>query len=108
MPLGNQWYRTDNDTDGHYQDKRAEYFFTHTQELRDAGVMAVLFGAGNAGGTTNTDAKGDGVTNPTSFCTAHGKSSGQVCNDHVSTVADDDGGYLRSAGRQYYGAPVSL
>ena len=44
--------------------------------------------------TTNTDAKGDGMTNPApvnSFqCNA--------CNTHVSQYSDDDGGYLRIFG----------
>jgi hypothetical protein len=108
IPLGNQYFQTVNDTDGHYQDNRAEYFFGHPQELVDAGVIALLFGRGNGGSTTYTDDKGDGITNPASFCTTDGVSSGQICNDHVSAVSDDDGGYLRMAATDYYQAPVHL
>jgi hypothetical protein len=108
VPLGNQWFQSENNSDGHYQDNRAEYFFAHPQELINAGVIAVLYGRGNDGSTTNTDAKFDGVTNPASFCSADGTSSGTVCNTHASTVTDDDGGYLRMAATAYYGAPITL
>ena len=108
IPLGNQYFQTENNTDGHYQDNRAEYFFAHPQELVDVGVIALLFGRGNGGSTTYTDDKGDGITNPASFCTTDGVSSGQICNDHVSAVSDDDGGYLRMAADAYYQAPVHL
>ena len=31
VPLGNQWAASENNTDGHYQDNRAEYFFGHVE-----------------------------------------------------------------------------
>jgi hypothetical protein len=108
VPLGNQYFATENNTDGHYQDNRAEYFFSHMTELRDIGIIGVLYGAGADGPTTNWDWKGDGVTNPPSFCTARGTSSGQTCNNHTSTVSDDDGGYIRMAAANYYKAPVPV
>ncbi len=40
VPLGNQSMRSVDNTDGHYQDNRAEYFFGHVQELLNAGVIA--------------------------------------------------------------------
>lgn len=102
-PLGNQYFQTDNNTAGHYQDNRAQYFlgdgpsYSHLQNFASAGVVGVLFGSGMSGQTTYTDANGDGVTNPApvySFqCNA--------CNAHVSTVSDDDGGYLRQFGGAY-------
>lgn len=104
VPEGNQYFDTVNNTDGHYQDNRAEYVFGHIAELASNGVIGVLFGAGNGGSTVHTDAKGDGITNPASFCTSDGMSSGQVCNNHTSTVSDDDGGYIRLQGQQYYAA----
>ena len=97
-----------NNTDGHYQDNRAEYFFGHMAELQQVGVIGVLYGAGAGGPTTNTDDKADGVTNPPSFCTSRGVSSGEVCNNHTSTVSDDDGGYLRMAATDYYKAPLPI
>jgi len=102
IPEGNQYFDTENNTNGHYQDNRAEYFFGHMDELARAGVIGLLFGAGNGGSTVNTDGMNDGVTNPPSLCTSDGVSSGQVCDTHTSTVSDDDGGYLRMAGQQYY------
>ncbi len=98
VPVGNQYYQTMNNTDGHYQDNRAEYFLAHPTQLTAAGIVAVLFGAGNAGQTSYMDAKGDGVTNPAPV------NSWQcsMCNNHPSTVADDDGGFMRVAVGAYY------
>ena len=108
VPLGNQWSRSENNTAGHYQDNKAEYFFAHPAELRAAGAIAVLFGQATAGSTTNTDADHDGITNPPEVCTSDGLTSGTVCNTHVATVSDDDGGYLRTAAAAYYAAPLPL
>ena len=102
VPEGNQYFDTENNTDGHYQDNRAEYFFGHVGELAGSGIIGVLFGAGNGGSTTHTDSKGDGITNPAAICNADGLSAGQICANHTSTVADDDGGYIRAQGQQYY------
>ena len=98
VPVGNQYYQTMNNTDGHYQDNRAEYFLAHPDQLTAAGIVAVLFGKANAGQTNYTDDKGDGITNPAPV------SSWQCngCNNHVSTVGDDDGGFLRAAVGAYY------
>jgi len=108
VPVGNQYFRSENNTDGHFQDNRAEYIFGHVPELIEAGIIGALFGAGNAGNTTYGDAKKDGVTNPPAICTTDGISSGQICNDHPSTVADDDGGYIRMMGQAYYQNPLPL
>jgi hypothetical protein len=108
VPLGNQYFQTENNTDGHYQDNRAEYIFSHIPELIQNGIVGAMFMAGNAGNTTYNDAKGDGITNPPSFCTTDGTSSGQICNNHASTVSDDDGGYVRMSAKQYYTNPVPL
>ena len=100
VPVGNQYYQTMNNTDGHYQDNRAEYFLAHPDQLTAAGIVAVLFGSGNAGQTTYTDAKNDGITNPAPV------NSWQCnqCNNHVSVWSDDDGGFLRVMVAAYYGA----
>ena len=98
VPAGNQYYRTMDNTDGHYQDNRSEYFLAHPTQLTAAGIVAVLFGAGNAGQTSYMDAKADGITNPAPVnswqCNA--------CNTHVSVWPDDDGGFLRVAVGAYY------
>jgi hypothetical protein len=108
VPVGNQYFRTENNTDGHFQDNRVEYLFNHIPELIEAGIVGALIGAGNAGNTTYGDAKNDGITNPPPICTTDGISSGQICNDHPSSVADDDGGYVRMVGQAYYQNPVPL
>ena len=46
IPEGNQYFATVNNTNGHYQDNRAEYFFSHLGELQQAGIIGLLFGAG--------------------------------------------------------------
>lgn len=104
IPEGNQYFDTENNTNGHYQDNRAEYFFSHIPELQAAGIIGLLFGAGNGGSTVQFDGMNDGVTNPAGFCTSDGLSSGQICNNHTSSVADDDGGYIRMAAQAYYAA----
>ena len=42
VPEGNQYYDTEDDTWGHYQDNRSEYLLAHVDELVQAGVV-VLF-----------------------------------------------------------------
>ena len=108
IPLGNQWFTSENNTDGHYQDNRAEYFFGHPSELANIGVIGLLFGKAHDVSTDNTDFKNDGVTNPASTCSTDGVSSGSVCNNHTSTVTDDDGGYLRMAAAAYLASPIAL
>jgi hypothetical protein len=100
VPAGNQYFRTMDNTDGHYQDNRSEYFLAHPDQLVAAGIVAVLFGAGNSGQTSYMDAKGDKITNPAPV------NSWQCnfCNTHVSVWPDDDGGFLRIFVGQYYGA----
>lgn len=108
IPVGNQVSRSENNTPGHYQDNRAEYFFGHLTELRSSGIIGLLFGRGNAGSTTYTDDQQDGITNPPQVCNSDGLSSGVVCNAQVATVSDDDGGYLRAASAAYLAAPLAL
>jgi hypothetical protein len=104
VPVGNQYFLTMNNTAGHYQDNRAEYFLSHTAALVSAGIQAVLFGSGNANQTTYTDAMADGITNNNGVATSGFQCS--ACNTHVSQYADDDGGYLRVfVGRYYQPAP---
>ena len=101
VPMGNQYFDTENNTTDHYQDNRVEYFFSHVGELVQAGLVASLFGQGGVN-TYNYDAAGDGVTNPPSLCTNLGFSGSQICDNHQSTSSDDDGGYLRMVAQQYY------
>ncbi len=103
VPMGNQYFDTMNNTPGHYQDNRAEYILGNVVSFVAAGVIAVLFGPGN-GGTMNTDAKKDGVTNPDPISSYECNK----CNTHKSAYADDDGGYLRLFVGRYMKHPVSI
>lgn len=109
VPMGNQLYRSQNNTKGHWQDNRVEYFFNNMEELRDAGLVGVLFGSTIRDASTYWDASADGVTNPEPICSSDGWSSGKVvCSTLPTLIADDDGGYMRVRAMQYYKAPVPL
>jgi hypothetical protein len=116
VPVGNQYFLTMNNTCGHYQDNVAPYFIAHPSALSSAGIVAVLFGKGNACQTTYADVGtydlggplGDGITNNGGAPTTDLAGWCNACNTHPSTVADDDGGYLRIFVGQYYaGGPPS-
>jgi hypothetical protein len=103
IPLGNTKMRALNNTWGHYQDNRAEWFLddptgTHLALFRDSGVIAFLFGGGASGTTCACDAIGDGITNPAAI-------NG---NTMTSLTADDDGGYFRWRAATYYSAPLNF
>jgi hypothetical protein len=108
VPLGNQYFDNENNTNDHYQDNRAEYIFGHVSELIQTGIAGAIFMAGNAGNTTYNDQDNDGVTNAAPICTTDGVSSGQVCNNHTVTVSDDDGGFVRMSAQNYYKSPLPL
>lgn len=104
VPVGNQASLTMDNSYGHTQDNKVQYLLDHPQELRDIGVRAVLIGSGNPGSTVQWDGQKDGVTNaPVSpLCSTLGVFSRTFCWSAKSTVSDDDGGYLRLRGKQYY------
>ncbi len=102
VPVGNQYFETMNNTCGHYQDNVAPYFISHAGSLSAAGLIAVLFGAGNSCQTDNTDAQHDGITNNNGAPTTDVAGYCNACNTHASSYADDDGGYLRIFVGQYY------
>ncbi len=106
VPVGNQYFLTENNTCGHYQDNVAQYFLGHTQSLFNAGLVAVLFGAGNGCQSNNTDAVGDGVTNNNGQPTVDLQGHCNGCNVNVSGQADDDGGFLRFLVGKYYALNV--
>lgn len=108
IPTGNQYFATMDNSYGHYQDNKVEYFYDHMQELANYGVVALLFGRGNPGSNAHWDENENGVTNGTPFCTTAGMGHGQVCNDHISTVPDDDGGYLRMRSEAYLQDPLQV
>jgi hypothetical protein len=97
IPLGNTVMRAMDDTWGHYQDNKVQWFLgahgrAHLRSLRRAGVVALLFGPGADGTTCACDARRDGVTNPAPI----------DGNRRRSLNADDDGGLFRSLARAYY------
>ncbi|QSA96502.1 cellulose binding domain-containing protein [Methylococcus sp. EFPC2] len=110
IPVGNTLYRSGNNTTGHYQDNRAEYFLqsvleggdtTHLEQYRDAGVVAFLFGAGQDEQTRYFDALEDGVTNPPAIDNRTYNHTDHL-NDRTALNADDDGGFLRAGIGEYY------
>jgi len=98
IPVGNTLMSAMNNTNYHYQDNREQYWLQNypnnqaISELAQAGVIGLLFGAGNGGTTQPYDAAGDGVTNPKAI-------NG---NTRTSSYADDDGGLLRMNVGNYY------
>jgi hypothetical protein len=99
IPLGNTKMRAVNNTHGHYQDNKVEWFFDDPGRVNlgayaRAGVIAFLFGAGGDSSTCACDAAGDGVTNPAPI----------TGNTRNSLSADDDGGYFRERAAAYYAA----
>jgi hypothetical protein len=106
VPLGNQWFDTENGSYGHTQDNRIQYFFAHPEQLMNAGIAAVLFGAGNAGSTTSGYTQNVAVNNLAPTC--HLLYRVETCADHRPIYADDDGGYLRIRSMLYYQRPVAL
>jgi hypothetical protein len=114
VPVGNYYYSTCNNTDGHYEDNRAQYFLEgypsnpHLRQWADAGVIGLLFGRGAGGPTTYGDNKGDGVTNPPRYVNGGGRKSPTNLGN-TAAHSDDDGGYLRLGVRAYFAAgPVPL
>ncbi len=97
VPVGNQYFDTENNSAGHTQDNRPAYILSHIADFVNAGVIGVLFGPGN-GGTSVFDNQNDGVTNPTPISTFECN----FCNNHTSSYPDDDGGFLRIFLGQYY------
>jgi len=104
VPVGNQYFLTENNTCGHYQDNVAQYFLAHTDALHAAGLAAVLFGAGNGCQTTNYDESKDGITNNNGVPTTDLAGGCNACNTHASASSDDDGGFLRTFVGAYYAA----
>src|SRR5712692_112915 len=103
VPIGNQYFDTMDNSAGHYQDNRAEYILGNASSFATVGIIAILFGPGN-GGTMNIDKMNDGITNPAPIVTYECN----LCNNHRSIYADDDGGYLRIFIGLYLRHPVAI
>jgi hypothetical protein len=99
VPLGNTKTKTCNNSYGHYQDNRVEYWLedaphANVTAYAGAGVIGILWGAPQDGTTHYDDARGDGITN--------GGATGTT-----ATVSDDDGGYFRLKAAAYYSSPIT-
>ena len=97
VPIGNNLLRSMNNTNHHWQDNRVQYYLgdttsQHVRDLANAGIIGILFGAGDGNTTTNYDDASDGVTNPAPI-------NG---NTQTAQYSDDDGGYLRLQAQAYY------
>ncbi|MDD2761019.1 MAG: cellulose binding domain-containing protein [Methylomonas sp.] len=110
IPVGNTLYRKCNNTPNHYQDNRPEYFLkpvvdsgdtTRLQQFRDAGVVALMFGAGQDDQTRYFDYVKDAVEDPASIDN-RARNHTDHLNDLPALNADDDGGFLRLAIQRYY------
>lgn len=99
IPMGNTVMATCNNTEGHYMDNRPEYFLenyptnAHVAEFKACGYIGLLFGGGAGGCTSVRDSNKDGITNPEPVKDNKGEKA---------AFADDDGGYLRLRGGEYY------
>ena len=104
LPQGNSTYATCDGSEGHGMDGVAELLLDNhpanqvAQRMVAAGCAMWIFSPGGSGSTLADEQK-DGITNPT----PHAGSKGLK-----SLFADDDGGYLRLKGGEYFLNPVPI
>jgi hypothetical protein len=108
VPLGNTIYKVENNTTGHYQDNKLQYFFDHLPELKAIGVTGVMFGSGYTS-TNPGDSQNDLPDNSTTVCTTLGShSQTPQCPTLSASLTDDDGGYFRQRALTYFLNPLPL
>jgi hypothetical protein len=108
VPLGNTVFKVENNTRGHYQDNKLQYFFDHLPELKAIGVNGIIFGSSEKS-TWAADNQHDLTDNSQVVCTTLGSHSHALqCPSQDAVVTDDDGGYLRQRATAYYASPLSL
>jgi hypothetical protein len=104
LPQGNTTYATCDGSDGHAMDGVTELLLDTypankvAQRMAASGCAMWIFSLGGAGANVCDDKK-DGITNPT----PHAGNKGLK-----SLFADDDGGYLRLKGGEYFRNPVPI
>ena len=97
VPVGNQYYDTENNSQGHTQDNKAQYILSHIADFARAGFIGTLFGPGQrrhqrAGyQKRRRDQSGADLDLPV-----------QSVQQPHQQLRDDDGGYLRINLGQYY------
>ncbi|WP_254048176.1 hypothetical protein [Uliginosibacterium sp. TH139] len=69
IPLGNA---AQTNTTNHWKDNRVDYLFSHLTEVRNAKVVALLFGAGDSNQTTPESDGGNLISQTTSYWQAGG------------------------------------
>lgn len=69
IPLGNA---AQTNTTNHWKDNRVDYLFSHLTEVRNAKVVALLFGAGDSNQTTPESDGGNLISKTTSYWQAGG------------------------------------
>lgn len=105
VPVGNTWFSSCNQTDGHYCDGVVQLLLEDyprndaVARYVKAGCAGFVFNCGQSFGTHPFDAKKDGVTNPKPIPGTLG---------HTAAFADDDGGYLRLRGAAYSKKPYPI
>jgi len=104
LPQGNWTYATVDGSDGHAMDNVTELLLDNHPANKVASRMAAagcpmwIFSLGG-GGANVTDDKKDGITDPSPRSGNKGRKS---------EYADDDGGYLRLKGGEYFRNPVPI
>ncbi|GMV80980.1 MAG: hypothetical protein AMXMBFR7_21640 [Planctomycetota bacterium] len=105
VAVGNTYFRTCNQTDGHYCDGIAQSILEGYPQnptisrFAAAGCAGFIFNAGQGFQTHVHDNKKDGITNPPPIAGNLG---------HESKYADDDGGYMRLRVGDYYKQPFKM
>lgn len=122
IPTGNTYFKTCNNTTGHYRDNYAQMFIpslsangssgtpgdAYSNTVTAAGpgywaqrgIIGILFGPGDTTCTHLFDNRADGTTNPATD-SGPGGPSYDVWGQANSSNTDDDGGYIRRAVAQY-------
>lgn len=104
LPIGNATYATCDGSEGHGSDGVAELLLqdyprnTTAARMAAAGCCMWIFSHGG-GGASAWDARKDGITNPSPISGNQGRKS-----EH----ADDDGGFMRVKGGEYFKSPVPI
>lgn len=103
--LGNFYYRSCNQTTGHFCDRIAQALLEGYPENKmiakyvSIGCYGFVFSPGQGHQTHCYDQRKDGITNPDPITGNLG---------HMAKYADDDGGYLRERAGMYYKDPYPI
>ncbi|MBI3831280.1 MAG: hypothetical protein HY291_17310 [Planctomycetes bacterium] len=105
VAIGNTYFSSCNQTDGHYCDGIAQSLLEDypknplISRFANAGCLGFVFSPGQGVQTHPYDEKKDGITNPPAI-------TGNLGNK--AEYADDDGGYMRLRAGSYYKQPYKI